>query len=216
MATAFAALDGCRYSAVKLPLKQGRPLRGPNTSGPLRQPASNCARWPELPDASWCLLTTRNEMIRMLPWIFATLSLIEPHVARATCLWDESTQLSARQVRSRIASKPQINAPLLWRSMRIVNAAVVLRVLVDETGNIGCIHAEQGHPIILSAAFDSIQSWKFRPLRVDRRPRAFSGPLALRISYRERQLAVEVLKDWPKSVRSTPAFLIPRFPPALP
>jgi hypothetical protein len=141
-------------------------------------------------------------MMARIPAALAALTLLGPQLVAATCPWAESTHLSVRQVRSRLASKPQMDAPLLWSSMRITDAPIVFRVLVDETGKIGCAHAQQGHPIILSAALDSIKKWKFRPLDVDHRPRAFSGYLVLRISYSKHRLTVVVLKELPESIKS--------------
>jgi hypothetical protein len=90
-----------------------------------------------------------------------------------------------------------IQSPLLWSSMRIQNALVVFKARTDREGNIACLHAMSGHPIIIAVAMDSLKLWKFRPKRVNGQPRPIYGTLVLRISCCKRGLESKLVNNVP-------------------
>lgn len=81
--------------------------------------------------------------------------------------------------------------------MRIQNAVLVFRVRSNENGDMECVHAESGHPIILAAAIESVRSWKFRPKKVNGELCAIYGTIVLRISCCRKGLKSEILDRIP-------------------
>jgi len=77
--------------------------------------------------------------------------------------------------------------------MRISRATVALNIATNECGDITCIRALSGHPIILSAAIESVQSWKFKPTVIRGQPVPVYGKLVLKISGTERGLRTRIL-----------------------
>jgi hypothetical protein len=94
-----------------------------------------------------------------------------------------------------------ILSPLLWNSMwnsmRITNAVLVFKVSTDQDGNVVCIRAISGHPIIIGAAIQSIKTWKFQPTTVGRRRQPTVGTLILAVSATGRGIETKVLREEP-------------------
>jgi hypothetical protein len=116
----------------------------------------------------------------------------------ADCCWQAgAVQLSAAQMKARLRHALPISSPLLWSSMRITNAVLVFKIGTDEGGNMTCIRAISGHPIIMAAAIQSIRKWKFRPTTIGRQRQPIVGTLILSVSAAKRGIEAIVLKEVP-------------------
>src|ERR1700719_690451 len=99
-----------------------------------------------------------------------------------TCWQDGAVQLSAAQMKASLHHTTPMKSPLLWNSMRITNAILVFKIRADQDGNIACLRAISGHPIILAGAIESLKNWKLRTNKVDGQRRPIYGTLVLRVS----------------------------------
>jgi hypothetical protein len=82
------------------------------------------------------------------------------------CSQAAAVQLSAAQTKARLRQRSPISSPLLYRSMRITNAVLFFKVVIDPDGNVVCIRVVSGHPLVVGAAIESIKTWKFLPTKV--------------------------------------------------
>ena len=81
--------------------------------------------------------------------------------------------------------------------MRVTDAVLSFHLRTDHNGNVDCIRAIWGHPIIVGAAIESIRTWKFRPPKVQGQRRVIFGTLTLMVSGTERGLKTKVLNAEP-------------------
>jgi len=114
------------------------------------------------------------------------------------CRQDGAVQLSAAQTKASLRHATPIKSPLLWSSMRITDAVLVFKVRSDQDGNIACIRAISGHPIILAGAIESLKSWKFRPNKVDGQRRPIYGTIVLGVSCCKHGIESKVLSEAPQ------------------
>lgn len=63
-----------------------------------------------------------------------------------------------------------------------IQGTVVLSLLVDEKGEVSCIKVVSGIPLLLSAAVDAAQKWKFKPRAHLGKPAGFYGWLEFQFS----------------------------------
>lgn len=63
-----------------------------------------------------------------------------------------------------------------------VEGTVTLSILVDEKGEVSCIKAVTGHPLLSGLAIDAAKKWKFKPMRQDGKPVGFYGVLEFHFS----------------------------------
>ncbi len=117
------------------------------------------------------------------------------------CSQPSAVQLSAAQMKALLRHTDPISSPLLWNStwnsMRITNAVLVFKVSTDQDGNVVCVRAISGHPIIIGAAIQSIKTWKFQPTTVGRRRQPTVGTLILAVSATGRGIETKVLREEP-------------------
>jgi len=59
--------------------------------------------------------------------------------------------------------------PPLARSVR-VQGAVVLEALIDREGRVENLKVLSGHPLLIPAAFEAVQQWKYRPTLLNGQP----------------------------------------------
>lgn len=114
------------------------------------------------------------------------------------CWREGAVRQSAAQMKGRLRHMNSIASPLLYRTMRITDAVLSFELRADQGGNVDCIRAISGHPIIVGAAIESIRTWKFRPSKVRGQSRAIFGTLVLVVSGTERRLKTAVLKAEPR------------------
>lgn len=60
-----------------------------------------------------------------------------------------------------VSSVPPIY-PLLARQARI-QGTVVLKALINQTGDVESLELISGHPMLAPAAMDAVKQWKYRP-----------------------------------------------------
>jgi len=60
---------------------------------------------------------------------------------------------------------------------------VVIEVVVNATGDVECVRAISGHPIIRGTALEAARRWKFKPLIVGRADKPYSGFIAVYVSW---------------------------------
>jgi len=108
-------------------------------------------------------------------------------------------ELSPSKLKARLRHTTPISSPLLYKSFRIGNAILSFKLRADAEGNVVCVQAISGHPIIIGAAIESIQTWKFRPPKKHGLSQAFEGTLIVGISGTEQGLKTTVLNREPRN-----------------
>jgi hypothetical protein len=114
------------------------------------------------------------------------------------CGQDGIAPMSPSQTKARLRHMSPISSPLLYRSMRITDAVLSFNVGTDLDGNVVCVQAISGHPILIGAAIESLKTWKFRPPKVHHQHRTLMGTLILRVSGTEHGLKTLVLSAEPQ------------------
>jgi len=71
---------------------------------------------------------------------------------------------------------------LLLASQARIQGTVILSILVDQKGEVSCIQAITGHPMLLGVAIDAARKWKFKRMLQDGKSVGFYGWLAFRFS----------------------------------
>jgi TonB family protein len=92
---------------------------------------------------------------------------------RGMPLWFKSTQLKKRAIN-------QI-APKLPSSVR-VQGTIIVEVLVDTDGQVKCVRARKGHPILRRATEEAARQWTFKPILVKGEPVTVFGSLSFYFS----------------------------------
>jgi hypothetical protein len=117
-----------------------------------------------------------------------------------TCWQAGDVQLTATQTKAQLRYAAPIDGPALWRQMRIGNAVLVFRIRTNENGNVECVRAISGHPIMIASVIGSLKNWKFRPKKVNGRRFPMYGTLVVQTSCckpGKRGLEVKVLDKEP-------------------
>jgi hypothetical protein len=114
--------------------------------------------------------------------------------------WDAPVHLSPAQTKSRLRQTAPILSPLLYSAMRITNATLRFSVAIDSDGNVICIRAISGHPLIIGVAIDSIQKWKFRPTTIKGHRQPVVATLALSVSGSKNGLKARILTVEPPRI----------------
>ncbi len=111
------------------------------------------------------------------------------------CWQPGAVQLSAAQTKDRLLHAEPIFPPGLSICARI-NGVLVFKIGADKDGNVTCIRAVSGHPLLVPGAMESIRSWKLRPAIGGKR-RPIAGTLILSVSWTERGFEAKVLDEEP-------------------
>jgi len=117
-----------------------------------------------------------------------------------TCWQTGVVQLTAAQTKAQLRYTAPINGPALWRQMRIGNAVLVFKIRTNENGDVECVRAISGHPIMIASVIGSLKNWKFRPKKINGRRCPIYGTLVLQTSCCKASktgLEVKVLNDEP-------------------
>src|SRR6266851_6902232 len=88
-------------------------------------------------------------------------------------------RLKAREINERVVSCETLRL----RNGIDAKGAVLVEVLVNEIGEVVCVRAMSGHPIIRTAALEAAKKWKFKPLVVDGQPKYYSGFVYVYVSW---------------------------------
>jgi Gram-negative bacterial TonB protein C-terminal len=89
------------------------------------------------------------------------------------------TRLKTRDLNERVVS---CKTPVLPGNVD-ATGAVLVEVLVNETGEVECLRAIDGPSIIRGAALAAAKKWKFKPLVVDGTAKPFSGFISVHVSW---------------------------------
>jgi outer membrane biosynthesis protein TonB len=108
-------------------------------------------------------------IILMVAAAFAMLGLPSP--AQATQTYD----LSAWECDLLKSSPPKLSVgeavrratrkvmPGIPGDATIRDARVTVVIAVDATGSVQCVHAKQGHPLLIASCIEAAKDWKFKP-----------------------------------------------------
>jgi hypothetical protein len=108
------------------------------------------------------------------------------------CSAPNSQKLSQQKVKSLLLAMESIQPPALGHFVHIETTAV-LGIRVDDAGNVPCIQAISGHPLIISSVVDSVAHWKFRPYFSRGRPKSFYGRTTILIRVNEQEVKYGVV-----------------------
>ena len=78
-----------------------------------------------------------------------------------------------------------------------IDSTVVLAITVDSGGKVFCLQFVSGHPLLASAAIESVKRWRFRPHVVHGRSKSFCGKIALRIRANDEGVTYDVVEASP-------------------
>jgi len=121
-----------------------------------------------------------------------------------TCWQAGVVELTAAQTKAQLRYIAPTNGPALWRQMRIENAILVFKIRTNENGDVECVRAISGHPIMIASVIQSLKNWKFQPKKVDERRRPIYGTLVVQTSCckpGERGLQLKVLNKEPPQTK---------------
>jgi TonB family protein len=88
-------------------------------------------------------------------------------------VWFGSKELGERAI-NRVS-------PKLPTSLR-VKGTIIVDVLIDPEGQVKCVRARRGHPILRRATEEAARQWTFKPILVKGEPVAVFGFLAFQFS----------------------------------
>jgi hypothetical protein len=88
-------------------------------------------------------------------------------------------RLKPREINKRVLS---CKTPVLPVNVD-ATGAVIIEVLVNETGDVACLRAISGESIIRGAALDAAKKWKFKPLVVNEAAKPYSGFIVVYVSW---------------------------------
>jgi hypothetical protein len=63
-----------------------------------------------------------------------------------------------------------------------VDALVVLEIAVNENGDVECVRARSGHPLLISVSIHAAKDWRFKPYRLNGRAVPFVSELYFRFT----------------------------------
>jgi TonB family protein len=72
--------------------------------------------------------------------------------------------------------------PLLLVQASTIEAKVTVSILVDEKGEVCCVQAATGHPLMFGSAIDAARKWRFKPMTQDGKLVGFYGVLEFHFS----------------------------------
>jgi len=62
------------------------------------------------------------------------------------------------------------------------DARVTVVIVVDRSGSVQCVHAKQGHPLLISGCIQAAKDWTFKPYRAKGHPVPFVTDLTFRFT----------------------------------
>ena len=107
------------------------------------------------------------------------------------CCPPRDVRLSAGQMKARLRHTVPVQPPALGKDVRI-KGVVVFVVGIDAHGNLLCIRLVSGHPLLVTAAIDSVKQWKFQP-----GVQPTCGKLVLALSTMKPDMGLKVLTTEP-------------------
>jgi TonB family protein len=96
--------------------------------------------------------------------------------SKGTLLW-----FSSKQMMEKVIECVPTKFPPLGKGLRI-EGIVIAEVLVNSEGDIQCVRASKGHPLLKSGVVEAVRHWKFKPVVVKGEPVSFLGRLRFVLS----------------------------------
>jgi hypothetical protein len=64
----------------------------------------------------------------------------------------------------------------------IKDARVTVAIVIDAEGAVRCVHAKQGHPLLIASCIQAAKDWKFKPYRVKGHAKPFVADLVFQFT----------------------------------
>ena len=134
----------------------------------------------------------------MLPRLILTLVVVlSPVLAKAAqppigCGRPGAVLLSSPKLKAALLKSEPITVPGTVDGLHI-KGTLVFAVAVDISGEVTCIKSVSGHPVMISAAMESIRKWKFHPYFAREKKREFCGRIAIKYEAIGRGVTYEVI-----------------------
>lgn len=115
-----------------------------------------------------------------------------------TCTNRKAT-LSPAEIKARLLRSTAIAAPGGYRASDVVRIKSILafRIEINQAGNVVCIQATSGSPMLIGAAMDAIRNWQFRNGGTKETPSALAGELVISLVGTKKGLTTTVLERAP-------------------
>jgi TonB family protein len=125
-----------------------------------------------------------NRRLRMkwviLVLVFATSTLGQTTLPRVS---------SEEAVKHLVSSSPPVYPPLAQQTR--ISGDVLLEIVVTADGKTSLRHVISGHPLLIQAAIDAVQTWRFQPFIVDGNPAAVVTAVIVPIGNAANQTAAD-------------------------
>jgi len=79
------------------------------------------------------------------------------------------TRIPPEEAAKHLIEKPSPNYPQFAELTRITGN-VILQISIDDSGTASVQHVMSGHPLLVQAAIDAVNHWKYQPFEVDGKP----------------------------------------------
>jgi hypothetical protein len=109
-------------------------------------------------------------------------------------------------MKARLLRSTAITAPGGYRASDVarIKSLLSFRIELNEAGNVVCIQATSGSPMLIGAAMDAIRNWQFRNGGKKETPSAFAGELLISLVGTKKRLTTKVLGRAPDEARLHP------------
>jgi hypothetical protein len=95
------------------------------------------------------------------------------------CCQAGAVRLSSSKVKTLLLKTQPIEVPGTSDGLHI-KGTIVVSVAVSTSGEVICVAFVSGHPLLISAAIESVRLWKFHPYSVGESKKGFCGRIAIK------------------------------------
>ena len=95
------------------------------------------------------------------------------------CCQAGAVRLSSSKVKTLLLTTEPIEVPGTSDGLHI-KGTIVVSVAVSTSGEVICVAYVSGHPLLISAAMESVRLWKFHPYSASDRKKEFCGRIAIK------------------------------------
>jgi len=126
--------------------------------------------------------------------------------AAAGCQPAGAVPLSPAEMKARLRYQPPAPPlPPLVDTFGIGPTLATVRVGTNQAGDVTCVQAVRGHPLLLGQALELVKTWKFYPTSVAGQPQPTAGTLVLMVSApRNHAIEAQVLDEEPPPPGAAP------------
>lgn len=100
-----------------------------------------------------------------------------PKAVEGKLRWIDQTEMLRRVVRR--------TSPKFPKAFR-VEACITVDVMVTPTGTVGCVRANEGHPLLRAAAIEALKDWTFQPRQEEGQRTSYLGRVDIPFSSSEK------------------------------